>query len=156
MDEFLQAELEAGQTETAGHGEKPTEEPHKKCSRGIVAKRTRVWSIEAGLSQKKMRREPMDEAPFKETSTSGVEPEPVHAGSEEDEDSKILLHLRSHLTRGLAIVTVEELLEETAERQGLEVNHWRLQCPLVLSSQALFRVERKLLTQTFYWIPRLR
>ena len=31
-NKFLQAELEAGQTEASGHREEPTEEPHQKCS----------------------------------------------------------------------------------------------------------------------------
>ena len=59
-----------------------------------------------------MRREPIAKAPSKGTSTSGVEPEPTHVGSEENEDSKIPLHLRSRQTRGLAVVTVEELSGE--------------------------------------------
>ena len=57
----------------------------------------------------------MDEAPSKRTSTSGVDPEPIYAGSEEDEDYEIPLHLRSR--RSSAVVTIEKLLEEAAERQ---------------------------------------
>ena len=56
MDEFLQAELEIGQTEAAGHGEKSAEEPHQKSSRGAVAKHTRSQSTEAASSQKKTER----------------------------------------------------------------------------------------------------
>ena len=44
MDEFLQAELEIGQTEAARHREKPVEDPHQRCSRGAVAKRTQSHS----------------------------------------------------------------------------------------------------------------
>ena len=47
---------------------------------------------------------------------SGVDPEPIHAGSEEDEDSEIPLHPRSHRTKGPAVVTIEELSEEVTER----------------------------------------
>ena len=59
----------------------------------------------------------MAEAPSKETFTSGVEPEPTYACSEEDEDSEIPLRSRSRRTRGPTLVTIEELLKETAERQ---------------------------------------
>jgi len=107
MDEFLQNELEASQTEVAGHGEKPAEEPYEKCSRGVVAKRTWSQSTEAGSSQKKTWWEPVAEAPSKGTSTSRVEPEPTYVGSEEDEDSEIPLRPRSHRTKGPAVVTIE-------------------------------------------------
>ena len=50
MDEFLQAELKIGKTEAAGHGEKPAEEPHQRCSRGAAAKHTRSQFTEAGSS----------------------------------------------------------------------------------------------------------
>jgi len=91
MDEFLQAELEIGQTETAGHGEKPIEELHQKCSRGAVVKHTQSQFTKAGSSQKKLRWKPVVEAPSKETFTSRVDPEPTHGGSEEDENSEIPL-----------------------------------------------------------------
>ena len=58
----------------------------------------------------------MTEAPSKGTSTSGVEPEPTHAGFEEDEDSKVSLHPRIRRTKGPAVVTVEELFEEITKR----------------------------------------
>ena len=59
----------------------------------------------------------MAEAPSKGTSRSGVEPEPTHVGFEKDEDSEISLHPRSRRTKGPAVVTVEKLSEEAAERQ---------------------------------------
>jgi len=53
MDEFLQAELEIGQTVAARHKKKPAEESHKKCLRGSIAKCTRSQSTKASSSQKK-------------------------------------------------------------------------------------------------------
>jgi len=39
MNEFLHAELEAGQTEAVRYRENPAEEPHQKHSRHTIAKR---------------------------------------------------------------------------------------------------------------------
>ena len=64
------------------------------------------------MSQKKSQREPVAEAPSKKTSTSRVDHEPIHAGFEEDEDSGISLRLRSHQTKGLAVIKIEKLSEE--------------------------------------------
>ena len=50
-----------------------------------------------------------------------VDPEPIHAGSEENEDSKIPLHPRSHQTKGPIVVMVEELSEEAPKGKQLEV-----------------------------------
>ena len=83
MDKFLQAKLEAGQMEAAGHEEEPTKEPHQKRSRGAAAKHTRSQSTDAGMSQKKIWREHVAEAPSKRTSTSRVEPDPTHACSKD-------------------------------------------------------------------------
>jgi len=41
-----------------------------------------------------------------------IDPEPVHASSEEEESSEILLLPRSRRTKGPAVVTTETLLEE--------------------------------------------
>ena len=62
----------------------------------------------------------MAEAPSKGISMSIVDPEPIHAGSEEDEDFNIPLHLRSRQTKGPVVVTVEELSEEAIEKQADE------------------------------------
>ena len=90
---------------------------NQKRSRGAVAKHTRYQSIEAGSSQKKTRREPMAEAPTKGTSTSGVDPKPVHIGSNKNEDSEIPLCLRIHWTKGPAVVMVEKLKDTAAKRK---------------------------------------
>ena len=68
-------------------------------------KRTRSQSTKAGSSQKKSRWEPVAEAPSKGISTSRVDPEPIHAGSKEDEDFEIPLRPN----KGLVVVTIEEL-----------------------------------------------
>ena len=65
MNEFLQAELEAGQTEAVRHREKAVEKSHQKRSRGTVAKRTRSQSTETGSSAKRTRREPEAKVPSK-------------------------------------------------------------------------------------------
>ena len=67
MDEFLQAELEIGQTEAAGYGEKPVEAPHQRHTQGAATTHTRSQSTEAGSSHKKSRWEPVAEAPSKES-----------------------------------------------------------------------------------------
>ena len=84
MNEFLQAELEAGQMEAAARREEPAEEPHQKRSRGTVAKHNRSQSTNTGWSAKRTRREPKAVLSMG-TSTSGAEPEPSHADSEEDD-----------------------------------------------------------------------
>ena len=59
----------------------------------------------------------MAEAPSKGISTLGVDPQPIHAGFKEDEDSEIPLHPKSSWTKGPAVVTVKELSEKVIERQ---------------------------------------
>ena len=117
MDEFLQTELEIGQTEAAGYGEKPAEESHQRRSLGEAAKHARSQSTEAGSSPKKLRQKPVAEASSKGTSTLEVDPEPIHAGSKEDEYSEILLCLNSRQTNGPVVVKVEDLSEKVTERQ---------------------------------------
>ena len=46
-----------------------------------------------------------------------IDPELVHAGSEEDEDPEVLLLSRSHRTKGHAVVMTETLSGEVTERQ---------------------------------------
>ena len=106
MDEFLLAELEADPTRAARHGEKPAEESHQKRSQG-VAKRTRPQSIEP--CSKKIRRESVAEVPSKATSSSTIDLEPIHAGSEGVEGSEVPLLLRSHRFKGSVVVTAEAL-----------------------------------------------
>jgi len=140
MDKFLQAELEIGQTKVAGHEEKPAKEPHRRRSREAAVKSTRTQFAEAGSRQKKSRREPETEAPSQGIFTSAVDPEPIHAGPEEDENFEIPLHRRSRRTKGPAVVTVEELSEEVTKGKQLEVTPCRSQCPPRLLPRALFRV----------------
>ena len=109
MDKF---KLEAGQTVAAGHGEEPAKEPHQKHSRGIIAKCTRSLSTEIGSSAKRICRESEAEVLSKGTSTSGAEPELSHPDSEEDEDVSVQLHPRSRQTRGHAVATIKEVLED--------------------------------------------
>jgi len=116
MDKFLQAELVIDQTEVVGYGGEPAEESHQKRSHGDV-KRARPQSTEAGSSKKKTQQESVAEVPFEGTSSLALDPEPVHAGSEEDEGSKVPLLLRSRRTKGPAVVTVEALPGEVTERQ---------------------------------------
>ena len=59
----------------------------------------------------------MAETPSKGISTLVVDPEPIHAGSEENENSEIPLHPRSYQRKDPAVVTVEELSEEVIERK---------------------------------------
>ena len=106
MDEFFQAELEADQVGTVGHGEKPTDESHQKRSQGVM-KRTRSQSTKPSSSKKKTRRESVAEVPSKGISSLAIDPEHVHAGSEEDEGSEICLLLRNHRTNGPVVLTVE-------------------------------------------------
>jgi len=47
-----------------------------------------------------------------------VDPELVHASSEEDEDSEIPLHPRSRQFKGLAVITAEKLPEGVTKRQA--------------------------------------
>jgi len=93
MGEFLQAELEADPTGTAGYGEKPAEKSHQRVSQGVT-KGTRSQPTEAGLS-KKTQREPVIEVPSRGTSSLAIDPKPIHAGSEEDEGSEVPLLSRS-------------------------------------------------------------
>jgi len=55
--------------------------------------------------------------PSKGTSSLAIDPEPVHAGSEEDEDSEVPLLLRNHRTKGPVVIMTEVLLTEVTGRQ---------------------------------------
>jgi len=57
------------------------------------------------------------EVPSKETSSITIDPEYVHAGSEEDEGSEVPILLRSHRTKGPAVITMEAVMAEVTERQ---------------------------------------
>ena len=115
MGEFLQTVLEADPTGAAGHGEKLAEESHQRGTRGVM-KRTRSQSTEAGSSKKKTRREPVIEVPSRETSSLAIDPEPIHAYSEEDEDSEVPLLLRSCRIKGTAVITMEAFPAEVIVR----------------------------------------
>jgi len=109
------------------------------------------------LSQKKIRWEPVGEVPSKGTSTSGVEPEPTHVGSEEDEGSEIPLRPRSRRTTGPAAVTVEELSEEIVEKQVTRDKLVRTPVPIRIAPQAFFWVKGKVLTpRIINQVPQLR
>ena len=87
----------------AGHRKKLVEESHQRGLRG-VAKHTRSQSTKAGSSEKKTQQEPVIEVPSRGTSSLAIDPEHVHAGSEEDEDSEIPLLSRSGRTKGPAVI----------------------------------------------------
>ena len=87
------------------------EESHQRGSQGVV-KCTRSQSTKAGSSKKKTRREPVIEVPFRGTSSLAMDPEPNHAGSEEDEGSEVPLLSRSCRTKGPTVITTKALSME--------------------------------------------
>ena len=58
----------------------------------------------------------MIEVPSGGTSSLAIDPEPVHVGSEENEDSEVPLLSRSHRIKGPAMITMEVLLAEVTGR----------------------------------------
>jgi len=79
---------------------------------------TRSQSIEAGSSKKTTRRESVAEIPSEGISILVVNLVLIHASSEEDEGSEILLHPRRCRIKGLIVVIIEALLEEVTGRQA--------------------------------------
>ena len=99
----------------------------------------------------------MAEVPSKGISTSIVNLEPIHAGSEEDEDFEIPRHPRSHRTKGPAVVTVEKLLKEVIERQTTGDESVSAPMPAKIASSGSLQSQRKvLILKTLSRVPRLR
>jgi len=80
-------------------------------------KHTRSQSTKAGSSKKKTQRELVIKVSSEGTSSLAIDPEPVHEGSKEDEDSEIPLLSRSHRTKGPAVISTEVLPVELTGRQ---------------------------------------
>jgi len=72
-------------------------------------------SSEASSSQKKSCQEPRDVIPSRGISRSKAKPKPTRVNSDEDEDSIVQFHPRSHRTQCLAVATIEEAPEGLAE-----------------------------------------
>jgi len=82
MNEYLEAEKEAGACEAAEHITGTTEEHSARKSRQAVAKRAHLSSSAGGSSQKKVRREPETKVPLQGAS----QPALGFAESEKEEE----------------------------------------------------------------------